>query len=763
MARRGRWTHLLTTILCCLALATPNLSATALPDLPQGIASFGAAVAGDDLYVYGGHVGKTHQHSVENLSHRFLRLSLDEADGDWQDLGAVQGLQGLPLVSDGQRVCRIGGLDAHNHQDAEEEDLHSVAEVACFDGASQSWHQLPPLTRPRSSHDAVWVDDKLFVLGGWQLRGAGEKPVWHDHMEVLDLAADAPRWTAVPQPFQRRALAVASAAGKVYAFGGLGSDGTSRRVDVYDIAKGNWSLGPDLPEMAEKRMKGFGVSAFGVAGRIYLSAADGIVHGLDGGAAAWQQGLGQLTTPRFFHRLLPHDGRLLFVAGAARSGHLAGTETIAIEALVPGSVDVPPAAEKAPAAAAENVSEARRWPGFRGHGDGHVEEQGVPLHWSTQANVAWQLDLPGYGQSAPVVWDDQVFVTSVDGAEKETLILSSLALADGELLWRRRFAASQRIESSDMVSRGAPTPVVDAERLYAFWESGDLIAFDHHGETLWRRSLTDEFGEFQGNHGVASSPVLTDDAVVVQVTHSGPSYFIAVDQQTGATRWKVDRPSDVAWTTPQVVEGRDGHEIISSAGGRVEALDAATGEQLWVLGGIEKNHVPSVVVAGDLVVAASSETGQTLALRRGSRGRLADDEVLWRANGVASGFGSPVIQGPCVLMVNKAGGVHCLDRQTGNVRWRHRLAEAIWASPIAVGEHVFFFTKKGKTTVLDVGSDAPRILADNVLPTTGTVYGVAVAQGSFLIRSGDSIVRVGEVAADTPGVGPSAPASAAAD
>ena len=324
------------SLVLLLFLAFPVFSGE-LPPVPVKVASFGAAVAGDSLYVYGGHVGRTHQHSVQNLSHRFFRLPLTNPSEGWQDLGEVKGLQGLPMVPWGDQVCRVGGLDALNNQDAEEEDLVSTDSVACFDPESNAWKALPSLPLPRSSHDAVVAGDHLYVVGGWQLRGAGNEPHWHNTMEVLDLSAAEPAWRSVEQPFERRALAAAAAGGKVYAFGGLGEDGTSQRVNVYDVATDSWSEGPELPPMA-KRMKGFGVSAFGVGDTVYLSGADGIVHSLEAGAEAWTTGLARLETPRFFHRLLPHGDRLLFVAGAARSGHLGSIETLALDSLVPGSI-----------------------------------------------------------------------------------------------------------------------------------------------------------------------------------------------------------------------------------------------------------------------------------------------------------------------------------------------------------------------------------------------------------------------------------------
>ncbi|MCH9648260.1 MAG: PQQ-binding-like beta-propeller repeat protein [Deltaproteobacteria bacterium] len=782
--------------LLCLLLTPPLAMAEVLPSLPEGIASFGAAIAGDDLVVYGGHVGRTHQHSIENLSHRFLHLDLKAPDQGWHSLGEVEGLQGLPMVAYGRQVCRVGGLRALNHVGSEEE-LYSTAAVRCFDLDSRQWRDLPPLPQARSSHDAVVFDDHLYVVGGWTLRGADDTALWQEEMAILDLRDEAAGWQTVAQPFQRRALAAAAASGKVYALGGLGREGTSRGVEVYDIASGGWSAGPKLPPMTGS-LKGFGVSAFGVGERIFLAGSDGIVHALEAREDRWETRLGRLETARFFHRLLPHEDRLLFIAGAARTGHLDDLETLQISALKPGNVEPEPAGE-----ALRGLAETASWPGFRGRGDGQVLDAELPLTWSDSENISWKASVPGYGQSAPVIWHGQVFVTSIEGMAKETLILSALSLETGEVRWRRRFPASQEIESSEMVSRGAPTPVVDGERVYAFFESGDLVALSHEGETLWQRSLTRDYGDFAGNHGVASSPVLTREAVVVQVTHDGPSYFLAVEKETGVTYWKADRPARVSWTTPVVVSGKNGQELISSAAGRVEGLDAQTGARLWYREGIEKNHVPSVTVDRGLVIVASSESGHNFALalpshqpsatapylpgspasegdsvpqqsvtlpasqkspssldiptstaprdevaekeelHRLGAGELDDQHNVWTAKGVTSGFASPVVHGDCVLFTNKAGVVTCIDRTKGDESWRHRLGDSCWASPIVSGERAYFFTKKGQTIVLGNSPAGPLVLAQSTLTTEGTVYGVAAAHDAFLVRTGSEVIKIG--------------------
>jgi len=597
--------------------------------------------------------------------------------------------------------------------------------VACFDEGAGTWRRLPPLPRPRSSHDAVVVGETLYVAGGWQLRTGEGEPVWQTTLAMLDLEADRPVWRSVEQPFQRRALAVAAAGGKVFVLGGMSPQGTSSRVDIYDIATGAWSRGPDFPMV--EGLKGFGASAYGVGDRVFASGFDGRLHALPAGVHQWQENMGKVDASRFFHRLLHQADRLLILGGAGSEGHLASVESLPVETLIAGAV--PP--------------ERGSWPGFRGRGNGRASSPDLPLHWSDQDNIAWRAALPGYGQSAPVVRGGQVFVTSVEGLEKETLILSSHDLETGAVRWRRRFAASQEIENSTMVSRGAPTPTVDGRRVYALWESGDLVALTHEGETLWQRSLTEEYGPILGNHGLASSPVLTGDAVIVQVTHEGPSYFLALAKEDGRNLWKSDREGRVAWTTPTVLRQAGGTEIIASWAGRVEALDAVTGEQLWSFEGVEKNRVASAVVDDDLVVVASSDGGQNLALQRSKLLSPGGQEELWRGDGVASGFASPLVHEECVLFVNKGGTATCLDRTTGEERWKTRLGEATWASPIAAGKRVYFFGKGGATTVLRHSESGPEILAENTLPTDETVYGAAAVRGALLVRTGKELVRIG--------------------
>ena len=256
--------------------------AASLAPMPEAVTSFGAATADGWLYVFGGHKGERHDYSADQVSGSFHRLKLSEGKS-WETLPAAAPSQGLPLVTHGGHVYRIGGMAARNAAGTKQ-DLFSTAHFESFDPRRGQWQPLTPLPAPRSSHDAVVVGDKLFVAGGWSLAGGTNKPVWPASALVLDLQHPDAGWREFPQPFQRRALALAAEGTRLYCIGGMNSDNqTTLAVDIYDIKTGQWSKGPELPP---GKHKGFSCSAIAQDGRIYANAFQGDLLRLarDGGS-----------------------------------------------------------------------------------------------------------------------------------------------------------------------------------------------------------------------------------------------------------------------------------------------------------------------------------------------------------------------------------------------------------------------------------------------------------------------------------------------
>lgn len=383
---------------------------------------------------------------------------------------------------------------------------------------------------------------------------------------------------------------------------------------------------------------------------------------------------------------------------------------------------------------------AAGWPEFRGHGDSLGQAPDLPLTWGPAANLAWTAATPGYGQSSPVVWGNRVFLTSVSGPVKEVLHVFCLDLQSGRELWHRQFQAAQRIQNTGTTSKGAPTPCVDSSRLYVFFESGDLMALSHDGEPLWSRRLTEEYGPFQGNHGVGSSPRLTANGVAVLVAHGGPCYLLLADRATGKNLWRTERDTKVAWTTPSVMRRGEREQIIVSVNGRIESYDARDGRSVWFLDGIKGNLLSSATVAEDLLIVGSSDKGNVTAIelprKDGESARIA-----WKADNATSYFGSPLVYHDRVWLSAKVGVGWCLDLRTGDELWSGRLAGECWASPVGAAGRVYFFSVNGVTQVYK--ADAPgEKLAANTLDEMERTYGVAIADKGFVLRSGRKVVKV---------------------
>ena len=295
--------------------ATSHPQEDKLPTLPVPISSFGAAVHDGWLYVYSGHTGRAHEHTNQNLSNHFVRIPL-QGGQNYETLPMEDAIQGFPLVQHGNSLYRIGGMFAKNDP-GEAEELYSLFSCSRFDTTSQEWLRMPPLPVGRSSHDAVVVDDKLYVGGGWHLNGSDEGD-WHNTVLEFDLSDSSGDWQVLTeQPFERRALALAHWNGKLVLLGGIDSSGSiSFDCDFYDFDSKSWEKGPSLPG---EGISGFGVSAWNHQGQLYLSGAEGILYQLSQDGTQWEN-VGEVKNPRFFHRLLPaNSDQLLIVGGASVS------------------------------------------------------------------------------------------------------------------------------------------------------------------------------------------------------------------------------------------------------------------------------------------------------------------------------------------------------------------------------------------------------------------------------------------------------------
>lgn len=417
------------------------------------------------------------------------------------------------------------------------------------------------------------------------------------------------------------------------------------------------------------------------------------------------------------------------------------------------------------------------WPGFLGAGASEVEPATIPLKWSPTENVAWDASLPGHGQSSPVIWGEKVFVTTVEGDNKETCHTLCLSLKDGAILWDHKHTSTAPDPNSVYISRAAPTPVVDKDHVFAFFECGDLIALTHDGKEVWAKSLSKENGKFINKFGLSGSPVQTETSVIVLIDDEGPSYLAAFNKVDGNILWKTDRTSRTSWSSPAILPINGQSQVIVSSAGSVDGYDPATGKQLWTFTDVGGNTATTPLPAGPnqfLIAASPGRSGENSEGAKKSNALVkvtaeGDNwkvEKVWMASEATPSWASPFVHQGFAYWVNRVGVVYCIDAATGEQKYAQRTKQSCWATPLPLGDRIYFFGKDGVTTVLAAGPEFKELATNELWPADSpptdngapkpdetsaerkqasamfsgpTQYGVAAVNGSLLIRVGSHV------------------------
>lgn len=401
-----------------------------------------------------------------------------------------------------------------------------------------------------------------------------------------------------------------------------------------------------------------------------------------------------------------------------------------------------------------SAASAENWPQWRGpHLNGTSGEKNLPVKWSATENIAWKLALPGVSGATPIVWGDRIFLNV---AENGQLFLWAVDRANGAVLWKRLLGGGDhKMRKQNMSS---PSPVTDGKMVWVMTGTGILKAFTVEGEERWGRDLQKDYGPFGLNWGYASSPLLADGALYVQVLHGmktdDPSYVLRIDGKSGKTAWRVERPtaaireSPDAYTTPVPLRTAQGIEIVVTGADIVTAHDPATGKELWRADGLNPDNHPfhrivaSPLVSGDLVYAPSRER-PLLAIRGGGRGDVTRTHRAWAFDS-GPDVPTPVTDGTYFYSVNDRGIVFCLDAKTGKpVYGPQRLPPGTYsASPILAGGHIYITNEEGVTSVFKAGPTF-QLVSENAV-NEFTLSSVAVSDGQVFLRTSGHLYAIGE-------------------
>ena len=423
---------------------------------------------------------------------------------------------------------------------------------------------------------------------------------------------------------------------------------------------------------------------------------------------------------------------------------------------------------------------ADNWPQWRGPaGTGVSTEKGLPVEWSRDQNIAWRAQLPGLGDSSPVVRGDRVIVTYQLGAgalrtgrhpsfvqegnpadqgetpiggarpqgvdEKIVFAVAAYGASNGRQLWEHRFDAVGKLpEVHEKRNLATSSAVTDGERVYAWFSNGQLAVVTTEGKPVWNRHLGQDYAPFDLPWGHSSSPALHRDRLIL-LSYLGSSAFLAaLDKRTGKELWKVERPA--AWksySTPLVIDSPQGSAVVVNCTDNVEAFDPATGKSLWKFVEATNFAVPMPVYHdGMLYVSRGYRSGPYWAIKLGETGDVPKSKLAWHVETGAPYTSSLVYDGGLLFMATEMGIVTCIDAKTGERVWRERLGGIYSASPVAADGKIYLASENGETLVLKAAR-TPQVRAKNKLDLR-VIASPAIAGGRIFMRGDRHLVAIGK-------------------
>lgn len=394
--------------------------------------------------------------------------------------------------------------------------------------------------------------------------------------------------------------------------------------------------------------------------------------------------------------------------------------------------------------------QAADWHQFRGPtGDGHAAATNLPTTWDENTNVAWKAALPGKGWSSPSLVGDRLYLTAAvpkDGDESGPQTLRALCVDanDGRVVWDIALfeqPGKQAIHAKN--SHASPTPWVEGGRVYVHFGPHGTACLDINGQVIWKEIAH----AYEPVHGNGGSPVLVDGLLVYSCDGASEPIVLALDAATGKERWRFERHSDsknkFAFSTPTVIEINGQKQIISPGAGVVNALEPATGRELWqVRYGDGYSVIPKpLFVHGMLYVATGYNQPAVMAIRpQGASGDVTESHVVWTTKKSAPHTPSLLIVGDELYMVSDKGVASCLDAHTGSEHWTQRIGGGYSASPLFADGKIYIQSEEGPALVLLPEKKFTKLADTGFKERTLASY--AVGNSCLFIRTESHLYRV---------------------
>ena len=417
---------------------------------------------------------------------------------------------------------------------------------------------------------------------------------------------------------------------------------------------------------------------------------------------------------------------------------------------------------------AQRVDVPNEWRQWRGPTNTGMATGDAPLKWDDKTNVRWKIEIPGRGFSSPVIAGDRIFVTTaIPTAEikapeggrgpgggagagvEHRFVVMAIDRQTGKTHWERTATTAVPHEGYHRVygSFASNSPVTDGTRVYAFFGSRGLFAYDIHGKEIWKKDFSVPMN-MRLQFGEGSAVVLNDGRLYTLFDHEKGSFLAALDAASGKELWRTPREEKSNWSTPLVLEHAGRKQIVVSASERVHAYDIETGKSIWQATGLGMNTIPQPVQSGDTVIVMSGyRNPNLLAIKLGRTGDLTGtDAIAWTTTRGLWYTPSPVLHENKLYVLTDTAQLTCFNATTGEAHYQQMRFDKpynIKASPVGANGKLYISTEEGDVAVVRMGEKF-EVLATNTLADQSFIAAPAVAGGDLFLRSRTHLFRISE-------------------
>lgn len=422
------------------------------------------------------------------------------------------------------------------------------------------------------------------------------------------------------------------------------------------------------------------------------------------------------------------------------------------------------------------------WPQFRGIGAAGIAEGfSLPTTWNTAdgTNVAWKTVIPGLGHSSPVVWGDEVFVTTSISGQKDAGLkigaygaiqpveddtehewrVYALDKKTGRIKWQQTaYKGVPKIKRHTKATHANSTLATDGERLIAFFGSEGVYAYDLKGKLLWEKNLgVLDAGYFMvpaAQWETGSSPVIHDGVVILQVDVQKDSFLAAFDVKTGKELWRTSRADVPTWGTPTIHTVNGQTQVIINGFKHAGAYDFKTGKEIWKLSGNGDIPVPTPVVSDGLIYITNAHGGPSpvFAIKETAKGDISlkpeatsNEHIQWSVGRGGGYMCTPLVYRGLVYIATYNGVLSAFDAKTGERKYQERLlkdaSSAFTSSPVANDGKIYIAGEDGDVIVLKAGPVFERLASNQM--TSPVLATPAISEGHLFLRTQDQLISIG--------------------